>query len=116
MSITVRLWTEEDLENTKSDPLLATVLGNVTTYSLESMRAYSRLTFKVYEVYFKGDPEAHHVKAIDDLSLFWFLEQEYYTDEILEIYELDPAERKLSLDTLVRHPRFTMRGYATIYH
>ena len=83
--------------------------------------AETNTPFKNYEVYFQGDPEPHKVKAVSDESLFWFLEQEYYTDEILEIYEVVERheyydERELSLDSLVRYPRFTMKGYATIYH
>ena len=116
MSITVRLWTEQDLKNTKSDPRLATILGNRKTLSNAELLAYCSLSFKTYRVYFQGDSEAHQVNAIDDESLFWFLEQEYYTAEILEICEFWEEERELSLDSLAKNPRFTMGGYATTYH
>lgn len=118
MSITVRFWTKDDLLATRSDPHLATVLGNVTTFSPAELRAFYLLTFRNYEVYFDGDPEPHKIRAIDDSSLFWFLEQEYYTAEILDIYDVtnEEQERKLSLDSLAKNPRFTMDGYATIYH
>ena len=116
MSITVTLWTKQDLENTKSDPHLATILGNRKGFSNAELLTYRSLTFKTYRVYFEGDPEPHQVNAIDDASLFWFLEQEYYTDEILEIHEFWEEERELSLDSLAKNPRFTMEEYATIYH
>ena len=103
---------------TNSDTHLATVLGNATVFSPAELRAFYLLSFRNYEVYFGGDAEPHQIKAIDDSSLFWFLEQQYYTAEILEVYDAtkEDQERKLPLDSLVRQPRFTMHGYATVYH
>ncbi len=78
MSITVRLWNKEDLENLQSDKWLATVFMNGHTFSKEEIRHYPYNLRKTYEAWFNDSPEEAVIFfATDDKMAIKFLEAEY---------------------------------------
>lgn len=82
MSITVRLWSDEDLEKIKSgkDRKLATVFMNVTTFSAREIAAYPYRLRKEYGVVLEGmgeDEMPITVYATDVDTAKWFISQEY---------------------------------------
>jgi len=82
MSITVRLWSDEDLEKIKSgkDRKLATVFMNVSTFRAREIVAYPYHLRKEYGVILKGmgdDEQVIKVYATDANTAKWFISQEY---------------------------------------
>ncbi len=83
MSITVRLWSKQELEAVKTDKWLATLLLNETTHTLETILAYQSIPKKNHKVYLcewvdeGGEAEPVKVKATDEKMLANFLDNEY---------------------------------------
>lgn len=84
MSVTVRLWTEEELQRVTQDKFLATLLLNKKTLSKEELRASRTLRAETYIVSWRNG-ERVWVKAIDEESLGWFLEQEYTLNDLKKL-------------------------------
>ena len=92
MSITVRLWSNEDLQKILNveDDKLTTILANATTIVGSNERAaYNRsiYTTNLYYVQFKDESEVS-VRATGEDTLKWLLEQEYHGEMISQILKL----------------------------
>jgi len=85
MSITVRLWSEQDLKDIESDNWLATIFMNVTTFSKKEIAKYPYDRCKSYLAEFDMLDEdgtntgLDEVKfyATDDIMAQRFLKEEY---------------------------------------
>ena len=75
MSITVRRWTTEELEATKHDKWLATLLMNGKTFSTEEMRYYPYNQRRTYLCEWGNDTAT--IYATDERMLKRFIEAEY---------------------------------------
>lgn len=83
MSITVRLWTQEELDKAASgDKWLQTLLFNAKTLSAHMIQAMAYCLRRVYVVHFDDAVEGVEVYAADDTNLFKFLRAEYNLDGI----------------------------------
>lgn len=83
MSITVRLWSDEELEATKTDKWLATLLMNGGTFSQKEMTYYPYKQRRVYQCTWNTDDETHNdyepitIYATDERMLLRFIDAEY---------------------------------------
>ncbi len=102
MSITVRLWSPEELRNVKTDKWLATLLMNHTTFSQEELTALLTIPKKynkVYHCYWYADPlhdDPIVIKATDEKMLAQFIDAEY-TRRPDEIYQVITQYRPVTL-------------------
>lgn len=79
MSITVRLWSEDDLKMIKSgmDPWLSTVFMNASTFSVEEIEVYPYEQRKTYVAYYDRMGEQVELYATDDDMAKRFFAAEY---------------------------------------
>ncbi len=83
MSIAVRLWTDAELEATKTDKWLATLLMNATTFNQRMIQALNTLPRKYHKRYLcewageDEDSEPIEIEATDEKMLARFLDAEY---------------------------------------
>ena len=77
MSITVRLWSQAELESLTRDKWLATVFMNGTTFSQHDMEYYPYKLRKVYICGGGDEPEAITIYATDEKMLLKFIDAEY---------------------------------------
>ena len=83
MSITVRLWSKEDLETAKHDKWLATILMNATTLTEAMAKAYPYRQRKTYQAVWDTDDETRNnyepitIYATDERMLLKFIDAEY---------------------------------------
>ncbi len=89
MSITVRLWTKEDLKQAGKDKWTATILMNCSTFSIDMILALKRIPFKqrTFSLYWNPNQDETTVKATDIKMLKRFIEAEYtgYPNEVIEV-------------------------------
>lgn len=109
MSITVKLWTDADLESLATDDNLLTVFFNRQGYSEKEIKRLHELNKKrkTYFVYFdtqddsefesNDDYEPRKIYAVSDESLRWFLKQEYHYSMLESIIEVVSTTREVSL-------------------
>lgn len=101
MSITVRLFTPEDLEliKTGKDLFLTTVFLNKKNFSKEEMAVYPYDSRREFEIHFKDNNFAT-VYATDEENLKKFLQAEYHTEEIANanIYEIETTSIPVDID------------------
>ena len=88
MSITCRLWTTEELRRVAEDDRLATLLLNKITFSKEEILVFYTLKARKFHVWLGNQKRAIVVKAVNEESLGWFLEQEYECLDIAEVSEV----------------------------
>ena len=99
MSITVRQWSEADLNRViNGDRWLTTVLANATSFSVEAIRAISsvRYNIKHYEMMFALDDEPRILKATDDEMMLRFIDSEF-TSRPIELWEVVRSYRKVAM-------------------
>ena len=77
MSITVRLWSDAELEATKHDKWLATLLMNGTTFTEKEMRFYPYTQRRTYLCDWENEPEPRTIYATDERMLLKFIDAEY---------------------------------------
>lgn len=85
MSVTVRLWSSEDLQKVlEGDRWLCTILANSKTFNREMMRVHSRMIHlklvKEYEITYtdsQDSDETISINATDDEMLLQFIGKEY---------------------------------------
>lgn len=78
MSITVRLWNKQDLENLQNDSWLATTFMNGHTFSKEEIWYYPYNLRKQYHAIWRDyDDEPITFYATDDKMAIKFLKAEY---------------------------------------
>lgn len=78
MSITGRLWSDEELEATKKDKWLATLLMNRTSFNKVEMEHYYQVKQRrTYVCYWEGDLEPITIYATDERMLQRFINEEY---------------------------------------
>lgn len=77
MSITVRLWSHAELEATKKDKWLATILMNGKTFSQEEMSYYPYSQRRTYICEWVDEPEPITIYATDERMLLKFIDAEY---------------------------------------
>lgn len=91
MSITVRTWTDEELENIHSgkDYWLATIFMNMTTLTAKEHKHYPYSLRREYRVDFgiAGKQWSEKVYATDDMNLVMFVKAEYKWDLVIAIVE-----------------------------
>lgn len=99
MSITVRLWSKEDLQDIRKNkyPLKTTIFMNVKTFSSEEIAVYPYGLRKTYHVYFEREPIAIEVYATDDNSLKAFLRAEYDYNQVIAINRVMTNYREVKL-------------------
>jgi len=88
MDINDRSWTTEELRRVAEDDRLATLLLNKTTFSKEEIQAFYTLKARKFHVWLGNQKRAIVVKAVNEESLGWFLEQEYECLDIAEVSEV----------------------------
>ena len=102
MSITVRLWSDQELkaiENRTADKNLITVFMNASTFSAEEIGVYPYEMRRVYKVEFKGRNSIPvELYATDDEAALWFIAQEYRTEAVKSVSRImfDENGRKSS--------------------
>lgn len=77
MSITVRLWTDEELKATKHDKWLATLLMNGTTFTEQEIAFYPYEQRRTYRCWWLGAEEEVTIYATDEKMLLRFIDAEY---------------------------------------
>jgi len=77
MSITVRLWSDEELQSLKHDKWLATVFMNVSTFSGKEIEFYPYEQRRVYKCEWVDEPELVTIYATDERMLKRFIDEEY---------------------------------------
>jgi hypothetical protein len=77
MSITTRLWTDEDLKQIGRDKWLTTIFMNAKTFSDKEIRHYPYQQRKEYVAYIDSDNEGITFYATDDKNAMRFIEAEY---------------------------------------
>jgi len=77
MSITVRLWSDKDLQSLKRDKWLATVFMNAKTFSKEEIVYYPYEARRTYICGWYDVPEPITIYATDERMLLRFLDAEY---------------------------------------
>ncbi len=77
MSITVRLWSDEELEAVKHDKWLATLLMNCKAFSSSEMYFYPYNKRRVYICFWMDEPEPTTIYATDERMLLRFIDAEY---------------------------------------
>lgn len=90
MSITVRLWSKEDLEAIKEgkDKFLMTVFMNAKNFSNVEMKVYPYKARRTFQVGFNDESEPVTVYAADLQSLKKFLQAEYHAENIVSVDEI----------------------------
>lgn len=104
MSLSVRLWTSQDLQKVfDGDRWLLTLLANAKTFNRDMMRVHSRMIHlklvKEYEITYtdsRGSDETLSVNASDDEMLLKFVAEEY-TLELKYIAEVTRQYRYLEI-------------------
>jgi len=83
MSITVRLWSDKDLEDIKSgkDKWKSTIFMNRTTFSEKEIKYYPYNQRREYLAELEGEEEPIRIYATDDKMAKKFLDAEYRTKE-----------------------------------
>jgi len=79
VSITVRIWSKEELEKIGKDMELTTIFLNGSTFSAEEIKHYPYHLRKTYIATWWGNDEEVKFYATDDEMAKWFLSQEYTT-------------------------------------
>lgn len=108
MSITVKLFTTDELERiknpkTKEDKRLATIYLNKKTFSGMELDYRPNSKYKNYIVWFEFEEDndifsnCTELKAVDDDSLRWFLKKEYDYKCIVDIVEEVTTWRRVKL-------------------
>ena len=77
MSITVRLWSKEDLKNLQHDKWLATIFMNRSTFSQEEIKYYPYNLRREYVAIWHEENERITFYATDDEMAIRFLKAEY---------------------------------------
>lgn len=77
MSITIRQWTQEELDSLTHNKWLATVFMNRKSFSAEEIEYYPYKLRKVYICEWVDEPEAYVVYATDEKMLLKFIDAEY---------------------------------------
>ena len=79
MSIAVRLWTDAELAQVKTDKWLATLLMNSSTLTPEMSKVYPYNKRRTYICDWLNNPHEDYVKiyATDETMLFKFIDAEY---------------------------------------
>ena len=77
MSITVRLWTTEELASIKKDKWAATILMNSVTLSKEMMKHYPYDIRRTYLCFWVDGAEETRIYATDERMLLKFIDAEY---------------------------------------
>jgi hypothetical protein len=98
MSITVRLWSEDDLKIIKSgvDPWLSTIFMNANTFSVEEIGVYPYEQRKTYVAYYDGIEEPVEFYATDDDMAQRFFAAEY-SAPLLHLVEVIMTSREVEL-------------------
>lgn len=118
MSITVRLWTDDDFQNLSTDDNLLTMFFNSKTIEEKGLGYFRRLLGrrKTYHVYFNTENglDSSEVYAASDTSLRWFLNQEYdynticYMEEVITTYrEVTVLDIKQQMQSELTADEFT---------
>jgi len=100
MSITVRLWSEEDLAAIKlgEDKKLITIFLNGNTFSEEEIVCYPHHLRHTYSAEWEELEEPVKFYATDDETAIWFLQQEY-TSLPAYLWEITTNYREVELPT-----------------
>lgn len=77
MSITVRLWSTEDLESLKTDKWLATIFMNAKTFGEKEIKYYPFGIRRTYACDFGDEEETVTIYATDERMLLKFIDAEY---------------------------------------
>lgn len=77
MSVTVRLWSDEDLKALAHDKWLATVFMNGNSFSEREIEFYPYKSRRVYSCEWVDEPEPLRIYATDERMLLKFLDAEY---------------------------------------
>lgn len=77
MSITVRLWSQEELTSLTRNKWLATIFMNAKTFSKEEIEYYPYRLRKTYICEWVDEPEAITIYATDEKMLLKFIDEEY---------------------------------------
>ena len=77
MSITVRLWSDEDLQAIAKDKWLATIFMNCQTFSPKEIAYYPHKQRRVYQCGWIDSPEPITIYATDARMLLKFIDAEY---------------------------------------
>ena len=101
MSITVRLWSKEDLQKAKKDEWLATLLMNKSTYSTKEIDAVYSLNFKkrTFECFWidrDNHEEKTIVKAPNIKMLETFIDAEY-NERPTQVWEVITDYKEIQL-------------------
>ena len=99
MSITVRLWSDEDLAKIGKDPKLTTIFMNGSTFSEKEIKHYPYHLRKTYTAVLDTmNPEEEPIKvyATSDAMAKWFIGQEY-RGNIVWIEEMITRTREVAL-------------------
>lgn len=96
MSITVRLWSDEDLAKVGKDRKLTTIFLNGKTFSAEEIKHYPYGQRQSYLAVFDG--EVVDFYATDDEMAVWFFQQEY-SELPLTLLRVITTFRKVELPT-----------------
>jgi len=100
MSITGISWTTEELRRVAENDRLATILLNSCTPTEEAREAKYALKSRNFNVYFI-DGSREYLKAVNEESLGWFLEQEYpELGQIAEVIEMITNYVEIPLEKL----------------
>ena len=81
MSITVRLWNNEDLQAIKTDKWIATIFMNGKTFSAKEIKHYPYNKRRIYKCTWLdiNDEHTHTIYATDEKMLLKFIDAEYVT-------------------------------------
>ena len=77
MSITIRLWTENELQNIHKDKWLATIFMNVKTFTENEIRYYPYKLRRTYIAEWVDEPGPVTIYATDEKMLLKFIDTEY---------------------------------------
>lgn len=119
MSITVRLWSAEDLEKIGKDPELTTVFMNASTFSGKEIAHYPYRQRRAFIARLDTqDPDEDDIKvyATSPAMARWFIEQEYngniesMHEIITKVREVKVPRRKTGRKSSGRSPGGSVRG------
>ena len=77
MSITVQLWSQEELESLQKDKWLATIFMNGNTFSEQEIKHYPYNLRRTYLCEWLREEESTRIYATDQRMLLKFIDAEY---------------------------------------
>ena len=99
MSITVRLWTKDDLAKIGKDRKLTTIFMNCTTLSKKEMAHYPYKLRRTFVASFEHSDDEVVFYATDDEMALWFIKEEYWKLPI-SLYERITTYREIDIEQL----------------